>query len=57
MPQITLKETITRRIDIPLDTLVEMIANLSESDFLLLTDGYSGQIGHLFRAKSATCSG
>jgi hypothetical protein len=25
MPQITLKETITRKIDIPLDTLVEII--------------------------------
>ena len=32
MPQITLKETITRKIDIPLDTLAEIIDNLSEND-------------------------
>ncbi len=32
MPQITLKETITRKIDIPLDTLVEIIDNLSTDD-------------------------
>jgi hypothetical protein len=29
MPQITLKETITRKIDIPLDMLVEIVNNLS----------------------------
>jgi hypothetical protein len=32
MPQITLKETITRKIDIPLDTLVEVIDSLSADD-------------------------
>ena len=32
MPQITLKETITRKIDIPLDTLVEVIDSLSSDD-------------------------
>ena len=32
MPQITLKETITRKIDIPLDTLVEVIDALSAVD-------------------------
>jgi hypothetical protein len=32
MPQITLKETITRKIDIPLDTLVEIIDSLSPDD-------------------------
>lgn len=32
MPQITLKETITRTIDIPLDTLVEIIDSLSPDD-------------------------
>jgi hypothetical protein len=32
MPQITLKETITRKIDIPLDILVEVIASLSADD-------------------------
>lgn len=32
MPQITLKETITRKIDIPLDTLVEIIQALSADD-------------------------
>ena len=32
MPQITLKETITRKIDIPLDTLAEIIDNLSADD-------------------------
>lgn len=32
MPQITLKETITRKIDIPLDTLVEVIDSLSTDD-------------------------
>jgi hypothetical protein len=32
MPQITLKETITRKIDISLDTLAEIIDNLSEDD-------------------------
>lgn len=32
MPQITLKETITRKIDIPLDTLVEVIDALSADD-------------------------
>jgi hypothetical protein len=32
MPQITLKETITRKIDIPLDTLVEIIDSLSADD-------------------------
>jgi hypothetical protein len=32
MPQITLKETITRKIDIPLDTLVEIIDSLSAED-------------------------
>lgn len=32
MPQITLKETITRKIDIPLDTLVEIVDSLSSDD-------------------------
>ena len=32
MPQITLKETITRKIDIPLDTLAEVIDSLSADD-------------------------
>jgi len=32
MPQITLKETITRKIDIPLDTLAEIIDSLSADD-------------------------
>ena len=32
MPQITLKETITRKIDISLDTLVEIIDSLSAED-------------------------
>jgi hypothetical protein len=32
MPQITLKETITRKIDIPLDTLVEVVKALSADD-------------------------
>jgi len=32
MPHITLKETITRKIDIPLDTLVEVIDSLSADD-------------------------
>ena len=32
MPQITLKETITRKIDIPLDTLVEVVEALSADD-------------------------
>jgi hypothetical protein len=32
MPQIILKETITRKIDIPLDTLVEVIDALSADD-------------------------
>lgn len=32
MPQITLKETITRKIDIPFDTLMEVIDSLSSDD-------------------------
>lgn len=32
MPQITLKETITRKIDIPIETLVEIIDSLSADD-------------------------
>jgi hypothetical protein len=32
MPQITLKETITRKIEIPLDTLAEIIDSLSPDD-------------------------
>jgi len=32
MPQITLKETITRKIDITMDTLYEVIDNLSEEE-------------------------
>jgi len=32
MSRITFKETITRKIDIPLDTLAEIIDNLSEDD-------------------------
>jgi hypothetical protein len=32
MPQITLKETITRKIDIPFDTLMEVIDSLSTDD-------------------------
>jgi hypothetical protein len=32
MPQITLKETITKKIDIPIDTLYELIDNLTEQE-------------------------
>jgi adenine/guanine phosphoribosyltransferase-like PRPP-binding protein len=32
MPQITLKETITRKLDIPLETLVKVIDSLSVAD-------------------------
>ena len=32
MPQIILKETITRKIDIPFDTLVEVVEALSADD-------------------------
>jgi len=32
MPQITLKETITKRIEIPMDTLCKIIDNLSDAD-------------------------
>ena len=32
MPRITLKETITKEIDIPIDTLCELIDNLSEEE-------------------------
>ena len=32
MPQITLKETITKRIEIPMDTLCEIVDNLSDAD-------------------------
>ena len=32
MPQITLKETITKKIEIPMDTLYELIDNLTDED-------------------------
>jgi len=32
MPQITLKETITKKIEIPMDTLYQIIDNLSDED-------------------------
>ena len=32
MPRITLKETITREIEIPMDTLYEVIDNLTEEE-------------------------
>jgi hypothetical protein len=32
MPRITLKETITKEIEIPMDTLCELIDNLSEEE-------------------------
>ena len=32
MPRITLKETITKEIEIPMDTLCELIGHLSEED-------------------------
>lgn len=32
MPEITLKETITKKIEIPMDTLYEIIDGLSESE-------------------------
>jgi hypothetical protein len=32
MPRITLKETITKEIEIPIDTLCELIDNLSEEE-------------------------
>lgn len=32
MPQITVKETITKKIEIPLETLVEVIESLSTDD-------------------------
>jgi hypothetical protein len=32
MPQITVKETITKKIEIPLETLVEVIESLSTND-------------------------
>ena len=32
MPQITLKETITKKIEIPMDTLYELIDNLTDGD-------------------------
>lgn len=32
MPQITLKETITKKIEIPMDTLYELIDNLTDKE-------------------------
>ncbi len=32
MPQITLKETITRKIDIPIETLLDVVDSLSDDD-------------------------
>ena len=32
MPQITIKETITKKIEIPIDTLYKFIDNLSDED-------------------------
>ncbi len=32
MPQITLKETITKKIEIPMDTLYELIDNLTDEE-------------------------
>ena len=32
MPQITLKETITKKIEIPMDTLYEIIDNLTDEE-------------------------
>ena len=32
MPQITLKETITKKIEIPMDTLYQIIDNLTDED-------------------------
>jgi len=32
MPEITLKETITKKIEIPMDTLYQIIDNLTEED-------------------------
>ena len=32
MPQITLKETITKKIEIPMDTLYEIVDNLTDEE-------------------------
>jgi hypothetical protein len=32
MPQITLKETITRRIEVPMETLYEIVDNLTDEE-------------------------
>jgi len=32
MPQITLKETITKKIEIPMDTLYQIVDNLTDED-------------------------
>ena len=32
MPQITIKETITKKVEIPIDTLYKLIDNLSDED-------------------------
>jgi hypothetical protein len=32
MPQVTLKETITKKIEIPMDTLFELIDNLTAEE-------------------------
>ena len=36
MPQITLKETITKKIDIPLDALLEIVDHLTEAEKVCL---------------------
>ena len=38
MPRITLKETITKEIEIPIDTLCELIDNLSEEERIKLLE-------------------
>jgi hypothetical protein len=38
MPRITLKETITKEIEVPMDTLYKVIDNLSEEERMNLLD-------------------
>ena len=35
MPFITLKETITKRIEIPLETVIELLENLGEKERII----------------------
>ncbi len=39
MPQITLKETITKKIEIPIDTLYELIDNLTDEEIKTFQKG------------------